>query len=154
MTARSFRNYRGRSCRNLLDFGRQFDARLFASEHKNLYESMLQVRRIRDLHFDAQLVTLSACDTGVGLVGEEGVDNVVNAFIEACASSVASTLWEREDFWIAKEAGDSDKKVVGKCAGLHRDSLSAVRRNDWRSRCNSAAFAWRSDADSWLVCSG
>lgn len=72
-------------------------ALVFAPEHKNLYESMLQVRQIRDLHLDARLVTLSACDTGVGPVGEEGVDNIVNAFIEAGADSVVSTLWELED---------------------------------------------------------
>jgi len=72
-------------------------ALVFAPEHKNMYESMLQVRQIRNLHLDARLVTLSACDTGVGPVGEEGVDNVVNAFIEAGADSVVSTLWELED---------------------------------------------------------
>ena len=72
-------------------------ALVFAPEHKSLYESMLQVRQIRDLHLDARLVTLSACDTGVGPVGEEGVDNIVNAFIEAGADSVVSTLWELED---------------------------------------------------------
>ena len=72
-------------------------ALIFAPEHNNLNESMLQVRQIRNLHLDARLVTLSACDTGVGPVGEEGVDNVVNAFIEAGADSVVSTLWELED---------------------------------------------------------
>ena len=72
-------------------------ALVFAPEHKNLYESMLQVRQIRNLHLEARLVTLSACDTGVGPVGEEGVDNIVNAFIEAGADSVVSTLWELED---------------------------------------------------------
>lgn len=45
----------------------------------------------------AKLVTLSACDTGVGPVGEAGVANLVNAFIEAGAVTVVSTLWELED---------------------------------------------------------
>jgi CHAT domain-containing protein len=49
------------------------------------------------LHLKAKLVTLSACDTGVGPVGEDGVNNLVNAFIEAGADSVVSTLWELED---------------------------------------------------------
>jgi CHAT domain-containing protein len=42
-------------------------------------------------------VTLTACNTGVGPVGEEGVASIVNAFIEAGSQSVVSTLWELED---------------------------------------------------------
>ena len=49
------------------------------------------------MHLKAKLVTLSACNTGVGPVGEAGVANLVNAFIEAGADSVVSTLWELED---------------------------------------------------------
>ena len=60
-------------------------------------DGLLQVREIRDLHLNANLVTLSACDTGIGPVGEEGVENIVNAFIDAGAQSVVSTLWEVED---------------------------------------------------------
>jgi CHAT domain len=33
----------------------------------------------------------------VGPVGEEGVANIVNAFVEAGAQTVVSTLWELED---------------------------------------------------------
>ena len=43
------------------------------------------------------MVTLSACNTGVGPVGQTGVANLVNAFIEAGADTVVSTLWELED---------------------------------------------------------
>ena len=60
-------------------------------------DGLLQIREIRSLHLNANLVTLSACDTGVGPVGEAGVANLVNAFIEAGATSVVSTLWEVED---------------------------------------------------------
>ena len=57
----------------------------------------LQVREILKLRLNARLVTLSACDTGVGPVGAEGVDNLVEAFIQAGAHTVVSTLWELED---------------------------------------------------------
>ena len=60
-------------------------------------DGLLQVREIRRLPLNASLVTLSACNTGVGPVGEEGVANIVNAFIEAGAQSVVSTFWEVED---------------------------------------------------------
>jgi CHAT domain-containing protein len=72
-------------------------ALIFAPEPSGDEDGLLQVREIRGLHLRAKLVTLSACNTGVGPVGEAGVANLVNAFIEAGADSVVSTLWELED---------------------------------------------------------
>src|SRR6185437_8412827 len=72
-------------------------ALIFTPENPPVNDGLLQVREIRRLPLNASLVTLSACDTGVGPVGEEGVANIVNAFIEAGAQSVVSTLWEVED---------------------------------------------------------
>lgn len=69
-------------------------ALIFAPETPPVDDGLLQVREIRQLHLNASLVTLSACDTGVGPVGEEGVADIVNAFIQAGAQSVVSTLWE------------------------------------------------------------
>ncbi len=60
-------------------------------------DGFLEVREIRRLPLHASLVTLSACDTGLGPIGEEGVANIVNAFIDAGARSVVFTLWEVED---------------------------------------------------------
>ena len=73
-------------------------ALVFAPEQRpNGEDGLLQVREIRGLHLNTRLVTLSACNTGVGPVGQAGVANLVNAFIEAGADSVVSTLWEVED---------------------------------------------------------
>lgn len=72
-------------------------ALVFAPETPPTDDGMLQVREIRKLPLHAALVTLSACNTGIGEVGEDGVANIVNAFIEAGAQSVVSTLWEMED---------------------------------------------------------
>jgi CHAT domain-containing protein len=72
-------------------------ALIFAPEPNGPDDGLLQAREIRDLHIRAKLVTLSACDTGVGPVGETEVTNVVNAFIEAGANSVVSTLWDLDD---------------------------------------------------------
>jgi CHAT domain-containing protein len=72
-------------------------ALVFSPDPPHTDDGLLQVREIRGLRFNASLVTLSACDTGVGPVGEEGAANIVNAFIEAGAQSVVSTLWELED---------------------------------------------------------
>jgi CHAT domain-containing protein len=72
-------------------------ALIFAPQRNGLDDGHLEVPEIRRLHLNARLVTLSACDTGVGPVGEAGVANLVNAFIEAGAESVVSTLWKVED---------------------------------------------------------
>ena len=72
-------------------------ALVFAPESSGADDGLLQVREIREMHLKSKLVTLSACDTGVGPVGETGVSNLVNAFIEAGADSVVSTLWELSD---------------------------------------------------------
>jgi CHAT domain-containing protein len=72
-------------------------ALVFAPDPNSAEDGLLQVREIRALHINAKLVTLSACNTGVGPVGQAGVANLVNAFIEAGADSVVSTLWELED---------------------------------------------------------
>lgn len=72
-------------------------ALVFAPQTDEMDDGLLQIREIRHLHLNANLVTLSACNTGVGPVGEEGVDNLVNAFIQAGAQSVVSTLWETDD---------------------------------------------------------
>ena len=72
-------------------------ALVFAPTASPTDDGLLQVREIRRLPLKASLVTLSACDTGVGPVGEEGVANIVNSFIEAGAQSVVATLWSLED---------------------------------------------------------
>lgn len=72
-------------------------ALVFAPQPQPTDDGLLQIREIRNLHLKADLVTLSACSTGIGPVGEEGVASIVNAFIEAGSQSVVSTLWELED---------------------------------------------------------
>jgi CHAT domain-containing protein len=61
-------------------------------------DGLLQVREIARLHLNANLVTLSACDTGIGkLQGEEGVTNLVQAFFIAGAKAVVASLWAADD---------------------------------------------------------
>jgi len=61
-------------------------------------DGLLQVREIIRLRFHADLVTLSACNTGVGkLQGEEGVTNLVEAFLVSGAKAVVASLWSADD---------------------------------------------------------
>jgi CHAT domain-containing protein/hydrogenase maturation factor len=61
-------------------------------------DGLLQVREILRLRFRADLVTLSACDTGVGkLQGEEGMSSLVEAFLISGAKAVVASLWTADD---------------------------------------------------------
>ena len=74
------------------------DALVLAKSNNSDDDGMLQVREIDNLAFRADLITLSACDTGVGkLQGEEGVTNLSNAFLFAGAKAVVASLWPAED---------------------------------------------------------
>jgi len=61
-------------------------------------DGLLQVREIIRLRLNAELTTLSACDSGVGkLQGQEGVSNLVEAFLVAGSRSVVASLWSADD---------------------------------------------------------
>jgi CHAT domain-containing protein len=73
-------------------------ALVFSAGGRPEEDGLLQAREIRKLPINAELVTLSACDAGVGRIeGEEGVSSLVEAFLNAGARSVVASLWPAED---------------------------------------------------------
>lgn len=61
-------------------------------------DGLVQAREILDWRLAADLVTLSACDTGAGAVyGQEGVSSLVRPFLTAGARSVVANLWTADD---------------------------------------------------------
>jgi CHAT domain-containing protein len=73
-------------------------ALLLASDKDSAEDILLQDREIRDLRLSADLVTLSACDTGIGrLQGQEGISSMVGSFLLAGARSVVASLWQVDD---------------------------------------------------------
>jgi CHAT domain-containing protein len=74
-------------------------ALVFAPDPVSGEDGLLQVREIRTLPIaGTSLVTLSACDTSVGRIeGEEGISNIVYAFLYAGARSAVATYWKVED---------------------------------------------------------
>jgi CHAT domain-containing protein len=61
-------------------------------------DGFLQASEVAQLHLNADLVVLSACDTAVGaLLGQEGIANLSRAFLLAGARTVVSTLWQVDD---------------------------------------------------------
>jgi CHAT domain-containing protein len=73
-------------------------ALVLAPDPKGAEDGLLQVREIMRLRLNAELTTLSACDSGVGkLEGQEGVSNLVEAFLVAGSKSVVASLWSVDD---------------------------------------------------------
>jgi CHAT domain-containing protein/tetratricopeptide (TPR) repeat protein len=73
-------------------------ALVLGTDPKSGEDGLLQVREIIRLRLNAELTTLSACDTGVGkLQGQEGVSSLVEAFLVAGSKSVVASLWSADD---------------------------------------------------------
>jgi CHAT domain-containing protein/tetratricopeptide (TPR) repeat protein len=62
-----------------------------------LSDGLLTVSEVFGLHLRADLVTLSACNTGLGRVSGEGVVGLARAFIYAGTASVLVSLWRVAD---------------------------------------------------------
>lgn len=99
---------------------------LLAKDSEN--DGSLTVREIYDLHLDADLVTLSACETGLGtfLSGDDLV-GLTRGFFYAGSSNVIASLWEVSDeatailmreFYSRLKAGVSKKEALRQ-AQLH-----------------------------------
>lgn len=77
-------------------------ALVLGRDSKSEDDGLLQTREIANLALNADLVTLSACDTGVGrLQGEEGNASLQRAFLLAGAKTTLSTLWTADDTFTA-----------------------------------------------------
>jgi CHAT domain-containing protein len=61
-------------------------------------DGLLQAREIANLRLRAELVVLSACNTGEGRIeGQEGVANLVRAFFRAGSRTVVASQWPADD---------------------------------------------------------
>ncbi len=87
----------------LLDYGqpREFGIRdipgaiVLASSSQD--DGLLTAREILDLDLNAELVVLSACDTGGGNITGDGVVGLSRSFIAAGTPSVIVSLWQVPD---------------------------------------------------------
>jgi len=105
-------------------------ALVFQPDPKTNEDGFLQAREISRLPLRADLVTLSACETGSGKInGQEGVENLARPFLFAGAKSVLANLWDVDDefsrglmkrFYLNLAAGQE------KAAALNAAKLSVI----------------------------
>ena len=73
-------------------------ALILRPEKASSEDGLLQSREIAQMRLSADLVTLSACETGDGKVlGQEGIANLARPFLMAGAKSVVASLWTVDD---------------------------------------------------------
>jgi CHAT domain-containing protein/tetratricopeptide (TPR) repeat protein len=95
-------------------------------------DGLLQAREISVLTLNAELTTLTACDTGVGrLQGQEGIANLVRAFLLAGSRTVVASLWSADDTFTAalvKQFYMNLKKGQDKGSALRQAKIELLKK--------------------------
>lgn len=117
---------------------------LVFSEQKDTVENeILYARDIYNLQLNAELVTLSACETGIGeQQGGEGIISLARAFAYAGAKSIVTSLWSVSDAKTKDLMVDFYKnlrKGMRKDEALRQAKLDFLKRNKSE---NAHPFYW------------
>jgi CHAT domain-containing protein len=111
---------------------------LFSRSQNSSEDGVLQMGEIMRLKLNADLVTLSACSTGLGkLVNGEGVLGLTRAFFYAGARNVTVSLWNVNDSATAtlmKSFYENLNRGLPKSAALRQGKLRLLRGENkvWR----------------------
>jgi len=117
---------------------------LAAPREKSRENGLLQVWEVfESVRLDADLVTLSACGSGLGAdAGSEGLFGLVRAFQYAGARSVAGALWNVPDRSIGRLVR---RFYRGLAAGAPRDeALRAAQLDLLSDDATKAPYYWAS----------
>ncbi len=104
-------------------------------------DMLLYLHDIYNLFIPAEMVVLSACETGIGSVQNgEGVASLARAFTYAGAQSLMTTLWEIDD---QKSAHLMRTFYRGLAAGKSKhEALGAAKRNFLREGIDPHPYYW------------
>ena len=105
----------------------------------------LELEDIYNLNLPAELVVLSACETGLGKqVQGEGLVGLTRGFMYAGASRVMASLWKVDDVATAELMGRFYKAMerdgMRPAAALRQAQIEMWKQKDWRSPYYWAAF--------------
>jgi CHAT domain-containing protein/Tfp pilus assembly protein PilF len=106
---------------------------LLMEEKGSTEDGVLHLGEIYNLSLNADLVVLSACETGLGqLARGEGVIGLTRGFLYAGASSVLVSLWRAADATTASLMADFYREILAGKPGtqaLREAKLRAIRRD-------------------------
>lgn len=126
---------------------------VFHSEEAGRYDSLF-AGEILQLPLRAEIVTLSACETGVGEFERgEGVVSLALAFAQAGSRRVLTTLWSVNDRFAAELMGAFYPRLAaGASAGdaLRQAKLALIEGREYAHPVYWAAFALSGDPDAEL----
>ncbi|WP_298417795.1 CHAT domain-containing protein [uncultured Kordia sp.] len=116
----------------------------FSKDNDSLQRDQLFVRELYNLNLDADMVVLSACETGIGeLKKGEGVISLARAFTYAGARSTITSLWNVNDAQTTKLMTlfyTNLKQGMTKDEALHKAKLTYIENEDLAAPYFWAAF--------------
>jgi CHAT domain-containing protein len=124
-----------------------------ADEQGRPQNGFLRLNEIYNLRLPAELVVLSACQTGLGKeVRGEGLIGLTRGFIYAGARRLTASLWQVEDAATSELMGRFYRGMLGEkrlspASALRAAQIDMSKQNQWRSPYYWAAFViqgeWR-----------
>ena len=112
----------------------------FTETKDSIENELLYVRELYNLSLNAEMVVLSACETGIGqLQRGEGVVSLARAFSYAGAKSIITTLWEVTDEKSKLLMIDFYKNLV---RGRSKDESLWRAKRRFMKKVSSDPFYW------------
>jgi tetratricopeptide (TPR) repeat protein len=112
-------------------------------EHRRPREGFLQMHKVYNLRLPAELVVLSACETGVGkVVRGEGLAALSRGFMYAGAEHVVASLWEVDDSKTAKLMKNFYVNFLASDGGRPAAALRAAQLEMWRDNPEGSPYYW------------
>ena len=113
-------------------------------------DGFLQLKDIYDLNLPADLVVLSACETGLGKeINGEGLIGLTRGFMYAGATRVVASLWNVSDVATAQLMANfysaMEKEHLPPAAALRSAQISMWKQRRWNSPYFWAAFQIQGD---------
>lgn len=118
---------------------------LSRDKHSEPGDGLLQSYEVLRLRLSADLVVLSACESGLGQpVRGEGLLGLTRAFLAAGASSVVASLWRVDDASTARLMVDLHRNLrdpsVNRAEALRRAQIALASSSAWNHPYYWAAF--------------